>query len=52
MNTTVECPVCLRDVPLDENVKEGDVFQCPHCKVWLKLVRVNGAWDVERVRDA
>lgn len=46
----VECPVCLRDVELSPDAREGDIIQCPHCKVWLKLVRVNGEWVGERVR--
>lgn len=47
---TVECPVCLRDVPLGDDVREGDIIQCPYCKAWFKLVRVNGEWMGERVR--
>jgi len=46
----VECPVCLRDVELSPDAREGDIIQCPHCKVWLKLVRVDGGWVGERVR--
>jgi hypothetical protein len=45
----VECPVCLRDIQLGENVHEGDILQCPYCKIWFKLVRVNGEWVGERV---
>lgn len=47
---TVECPVCLRDVPLGDDVREGDIIQCPYCKAWFKLVWVNGEWMGERVR--
>jgi len=45
----VECPVCLRDVPLSPDAKEGDVIQCPHCKIWFKLVKVEGTLVGERV---
>ncbi len=46
---TVECPICLRDVTFDETVREGDVVQCPVCKLWFRLVRVYGEWEGERV---
>jgi uncharacterized protein YbaR (Trm112 family) len=46
---TIECPVCLRDVTLDENAREGDILQCPICKIWFKLVLVNGQLEAERV---
>jgi Zn-finger nucleic acid-binding protein len=46
----VECPVCLRDVKLDPNVREGDIIQCPYCKVWLKITLENGEWVAERVQ--
>lgn len=50
MKLMVECPVCLRDVILDENVHEGDIFQCPHCKIWFKVVLLKGAEvDIERI---
>ncbi len=44
----VECPVCLRDVALSENARPGDTFQCPYCKIWFKLVLVNGQLTAER----
>jgi len=47
----VECPVCLRDVELSENAREGDVVQCQHCKVWLRISWVNGEWIGEKVPD-
>lgn len=46
----VECPICLRDIEIDQNAKEGDVVQCPVCKAWFRLIKVNGQWDGERVR--
>jgi endogenous inhibitor of DNA gyrase (YacG/DUF329 family) len=45
----VECPVCLRDVRFSEGVREGDIVQCPFCKEWFKLVKVNGKLTGERV---
>ena len=45
----VECPICMRDVKIDENAREGDIVQCPVCKEWFKLVQVNGEWEGERV---
>lgn len=40
----VECPVCLRDVELSPDAKEGDVIQCPYCKEWFRLTKVGGEW--------
>ncbi len=45
----VECPVCERDFTLSENAREGDLVQCPHCKLWFKLVKVNGQLVAARV---
>jgi uncharacterized protein YbaR (Trm112 family) len=45
----IECPVCLRDIKLSDDVREGDVIQCPFCKIWFKLVKVNGELIGERV---
>lgn len=45
----VECPICMRDITFDENVHEGDIVQCPVCKEWFRLVRVNGEWEGERI---
>lgn len=45
----VECPVCLRDVPLAEDAREGDIVQCPYCKVWFKLVLKDGEFVGERI---
>ena len=45
----VECPVCLRDVEVPAGAHEGDVIQCPVCKVYFRLVRVGGGWEGERV---
>jgi hypothetical protein len=46
----VECPVCLRDIELDANVSDGDIVQCPYCKIWFKLTRENEGWIAERVQ--
>ena len=48
-DSVVECPICLRDVELSADAKEGDVIQCPYCKAWFKLVRLNGEWVGERI---
>ncbi len=45
----VECPVCERDITLSEGMGEGELIQCPYCKLWFKLVRVNGTLVAERV---
>ena len=45
----VECPVCLRDVKLSENAREGDVIQRPFCMIWFKLVRVSRELVGERI---
>ncbi len=45
----LECPICLRDVEIPPDAREGDVILCPYCKVFFKLVRVNGQWEGERV---
>ena len=45
----VECPVCLRDIEIDADAREGDIIQCPHCKIWFRLVREGNEWVAERV---
>ncbi len=45
----VECPVCLRDFEVGPDAKDGDVVQCPHCKIWIRLVREGNEWVGERV---
>jgi uncharacterized protein YbaR (Trm112 family) len=45
----VECPVCLRDIEIGADAREGDVVQCPHCKIWFRLVREGNEWVAERV---
>jgi hypothetical protein len=45
----VECPVCLRDVEIPPDAKDGDLIQCPVCKLTFKLVRVGDRWEGERV---
>lgn len=45
----VECPVCLRDIEIDPDTREGDIIQCPFCKIWFKLSRKNEEWVAERV---
>jgi len=45
----VECPVCLRDIELSLEAKEGDVIQCPYCKVWLRLAKAGEEWVAEEV---
>ncbi len=47
----VECPVCLRDVDLPPGARPGDLIQCPYCKIWLRLVLVNGEWSAERAAE-
>jgi predicted Zn finger-like uncharacterized protein len=45
----VECPICMRDITIDENAVEGDIVKCPVCKESFRLVRVNGEWEGERI---
>jgi uncharacterized protein YbaR (Trm112 family) len=45
----VECPVCLRDIEIDDDAREGDVIQCPYCKIWFRLVREGSEWVGEKV---
>jgi hypothetical protein len=45
----VECPVCLRDIEIGPDTREGDIIQCPFCKIWFKLTRENEEWVAERV---
>lgn len=45
----VECPICMRDVTIDENSREGDIVQCTVCKEWFRLVRVNDEWEGVRI---
>jgi hypothetical protein len=45
----IECPICLRDIPMSKNVHEGDVVQCPICKAWFKLILENGSWTGVRI---
>jgi hypothetical protein len=47
---SVECPICLREVALEEDACEGDVIQCPFCKAWIRLVQVNGSFEAEKVK--
>lgn len=46
-----ECPVCLRDFEIGSDPREGDVVQCPHCKIWLKLSLENGEWVAEKIKQ-
>lgn len=45
----VECPICLRDLPVPSDAREGDLIFCPYCKTSFQLVRVDGQWSGERV---
>ncbi len=47
----VECPVCLRDVQVSPDAREGDIILCPYCKVEFKLVCANGRWEGVRVAE-
>ena len=38
------CPVCLNEVNLPDEIKEGDTLQCPFCYAEFKLVKQNGGW--------
>jgi hypothetical protein len=41
--------VCLRDVQLPSDAREGDIVVCPFCKIEFRLVLVNGEWQGTRV---
>ncbi len=47
----VECPVCLRDLSVPPDARQGDVIFCPYCKIAFRLVLVNGQWTGERVEQ-
>ena len=44
----LECPVCLRDVEISPDAREGDIIQCPYCKEVFKLTWSGGQWALER----
>lgn len=44
----IECPVCLRDIEIPPDAREGDIIVCPYCKVAFRLVRSGGQWELER----
>ncbi len=48
----IECPICLRDIPLSENARPGDIVQCPYCKVWFRLVLEGDQLVGERVQQS
>ncbi|MCX6772898.1 MAG: lysine biosynthesis protein LysW [Candidatus Micrarchaeota archaeon] len=33
-----ECPSCTFHIPIESNMQEGDVIECPDCGAKLKLV--------------
>jgi len=44
MATSLECPICEADIPLDGDEKSGDLLQCSYCKITLKILRKKGNW--------
>jgi alpha-aminoadipate carrier protein LysW len=37
-----ECPECAASVPLQDDVVDGEIVQCPECGVELEVVRDGG----------
>ncbi len=48
----VECPVCLRDVQVPPDARDGDIILCPYCKLSLRIAWIDGGWTAERVVEA
>ena len=44
MATSLECPICEADIPLDGDEKSGDLIQCSYCKITLKILRKKDKW--------
>ena len=44
MATSLECPICEADIPLDGDEKSGDLVQCSYCKITLKILRTKDKW--------
>jgi hypothetical protein len=44
MATSLECPICEADIPLDGDEKSGDLIQCSYCKITLKILRTKDKW--------
>jgi len=38
------CPVCLNEMDLPDEIKEGDTLQCPYCYAEFMLVKQKGEW--------
>jgi alpha-aminoadipate carrier protein LysW len=38
-----ECPVCGGEVPLEDDVVEAELIECPDCGTELEVVSVNPA---------
>jgi hypothetical protein len=44
MSEELECPVCDADIPLEEDVKSGDLVLCSYCKMTFKILRKKEKW--------
>ena len=41
MSKQAECPECAADVPLPDDVMEGEIVHCPECGVELEVIDLN-----------
>jgi hypothetical protein len=44
MVTSLECPICEADIPLDGDENSGDLILCSYCKVTFKVLRKKDKW--------
>jgi len=44
MSSSLECPICEADIPLDGDEKSGDLVLCSYCHVTFKMLRKKGEW--------
>lgn len=41
MALRTNCPECWGEIPLPQDVMEGEIVDCPDCGVELEVVKVN-----------
>jgi hypothetical protein len=44
METSLECPICEADIPLDGDEKPGDLVLCSYCRATFKILRGKDKW--------
>jgi alpha-aminoadipate carrier protein LysW len=41
MSNQAECPECAAEVPLPDDVMQGEIVQCPDCGVELEVIELD-----------